>query len=209
MATGGSPHLPVTLHTGCDRFRAWRVHGAMITPVQGARTVCKPLPVRSIRHRRHLQACRSASTGYPVPESDHAPSTARSFGKTAGLVGCLGLISKVMGVARESIISSAFGLGVTADAFNMACTIPLLFLTSLGGLNGALHTAVVSVSSARCVMLFPPGSLSLAASCDRRRTPGSLLSTETRVGLQVGGRLCTGTAVAACCAQRLVRTVAR
>lgn len=61
------------------------------------------------------------------------------------MVGAFSLMSKFMGVFRESIIAGNFGVGAVADAFHFSISVPILFLTSVGGLNGALHSAIVSV----------------------------------------------------------------
>lgn len=46
--------------------------------------------------------------------------------------GALTLTSKVMGLVREQIISSSFGLGGLADAFSIASTIPLRLCQASG-----------------------------------------------------------------------------
>ncbi len=54
-------------------------------------------------------------------------------------------ISKLAGCTRQIFIASAFGVGVTYDAFNYAYIIPGFLLIIIGGINGPLHNAVVAV----------------------------------------------------------------
>jgi len=75
----------------------------------------------------------------------------RSFAGTAGVVAALSLLSKVLGMVREGVIASHFGTSATADAFNFASCVPVLCVTTIGGLNGALHSAVTSVTANMCV----------------------------------------------------------
>ena len=54
-------------------------------------------------------------------------------------------LSKLVGFTREAFIASAFGIGITYDAFNYAYIIPGFFLIIIGGINGSFHNAVVAV----------------------------------------------------------------
>lgn len=54
---------------------------------------------------------------------------------------------QVLGLLREQLISSYLGLTGLADAFNLASTFPVLCLTGIGGLNGALHSATASTAA--------------------------------------------------------------
>ena len=54
-------------------------------------------------------------------------------------------LSKLTGCLRQVFIAAAFGVGVTYDAFNYAYIIPGFVLIIIGGINGPLHNAVVSV----------------------------------------------------------------
>ncbi|NET15782.1 MAG: murein biosynthesis integral membrane protein MurJ, partial [Okeania sp. SIO1H6] len=69
----------------------------------------------------------------------------RSLGKIAGIVAIATLLSKAMGLIRATCIAAVFGVGTVADAYNYAYIIPSFFLVLIGGLNGPLHTALVSV----------------------------------------------------------------
>ena len=54
-------------------------------------------------------------------------------------------LSKLAGCIRQIFIAAAFGVGVTYDAFNYAYIIPGFLLVIIGGINGPLHNAVVTV----------------------------------------------------------------
>lgn len=69
----------------------------------------------------------------------------RSLGRIAGIVGLATLLSKGAGLLRSVSIAAVFGVGSVADAYNYAYIIPGFFLVLIGGLNGPLHTALVSV----------------------------------------------------------------
>ena len=72
---------------------------------------------------------------------------ARSFAGIAGIVAAATLISKVFGLIRQQIIAAAFGVGAAATAYSYAYIIPGFLLILLGGVNGPLHSAIVSVLS--------------------------------------------------------------
>jgi putative peptidoglycan lipid II flippase len=69
----------------------------------------------------------------------------RSIASIAGVVAIATLISKVFGLVRQMAIAAAFGVGVTAEAYNYAYMIPGFLLILLGGINGPFHSAIVSV----------------------------------------------------------------
>ncbi len=54
-------------------------------------------------------------------------------------------LSKLAGCIRQIFIAAAFGVGITYDAFNYAYIIPGFLLIIVGGINGPLHNAVVTV----------------------------------------------------------------
>lgn len=80
-------------------------------------------------------------------QKDQKPS--RSFAGIAGIVAAATLISKVFGLIRQQIIAAAFGVGAAATAYSYAYIIPGFLLILLGGVNGPLHSAVVSVLAKR------------------------------------------------------------
>jgi putative peptidoglycan lipid II flippase len=82
-----------------------------------------------------------------VTQKDQKPS--RSFAGIAGIVAVATLISKVFGLIRQQAIAAAFGVGSAATAYSYAYIIPGFLLILLGGVNGPLHSAVVSVLAKR------------------------------------------------------------
>ncbi|MEO1183576.1 MAG: lipid II flippase MurJ, partial [Cyanobacteria bacterium J06636_27] len=73
----------------------------------------------------------------------------RSLKNIAGIVAAATLVSKIFGLLRSTCIAAAFGVGAVANAFNFAYIIPGFLLIVVGGLNGPLHTALVSVLARR------------------------------------------------------------
>ncbi|MBH8564155.1 murein biosynthesis integral membrane protein MurJ [Nostoc sp. CENA67] len=73
----------------------------------------------------------------------------RSFAGIAGIVAAATLISKVFGLIRQQAIAAAFGVGAAATAYSYAYIIPGFLLILLGGVNGPLHSAIVSVLARR------------------------------------------------------------
>lgn len=82
-----------------------------------------------------------------MTQQDQKPS--RSFAGIAGIVAAATLISKVFGLVRQQAIAAAFGVGAAATAYSYAYIIPGFLLILLGGVNGPLHSAVVSVLAKR------------------------------------------------------------
>ncbi len=73
----------------------------------------------------------------------------RSLAGIAGIVAIATLISKLFGLLRSTCIAAVFGVGAVADAYNYAYIIPGFLLVLLGGINGPLHSALVSVLAKR------------------------------------------------------------
>ncbi|MBW4672069.1 MAG: murein biosynthesis integral membrane protein MurJ [Cyanomargarita calcarea GSE-NOS-MK-12-04C] len=82
-----------------------------------------------------------------MTKQDQKP--ARSFAGIAGIVAAATLISKVFGLVRQQAIAAAFGVGAAATAYSYAYIIPGFLLILLGGVNGPLHSALVSVLAKR------------------------------------------------------------
>ncbi len=57
------------------------------------------------------------------------------------------VLSKTGGMARQIVIAAVFGVGTIYDAYNYAYILPGFFLILLGGINGPLHNAIVSILS--------------------------------------------------------------
>ena len=55
------------------------------------------------------------------------------------------LLSKIAGFMRQIFIAAAFGVGITYDAYNYAYIIPGFLIIIIGGINGPLHNAIVTV----------------------------------------------------------------
>ena len=73
----------------------------------------------------------------------------KSLKNIAGIVAVATLVSKLFGLLRSTCIAAAFGVGAVFNAFNFAYIIPGFLLIVVGGLNGPLHTALVSVLARR------------------------------------------------------------
>ena len=73
----------------------------------------------------------------------------RSLKNIAGIVAAATLISKLFGLLRSTCIAAVFGVGAVVNAFHYAYIIPGFLLIVIGGLNGPLHTALVSVLARR------------------------------------------------------------
>jgi len=73
----------------------------------------------------------------------------RSLTAIAGIVAAATLLSKLVALVRQQAIAAAFGVGVAANAYNYAYVIPGFLLVLLGGVNGPIHSAIVSVLAKR------------------------------------------------------------
>ncbi|UKO99504.1 murein biosynthesis integral membrane protein MurJ [Nostoc sp. UHCC 0870] len=82
-----------------------------------------------------------------MSNQDQKPS--RSFAGIAGIVAAATLISKVFGLIRQQAIAATFGVGAAATAYSYAYVIPGFLLVLLGGVNGPLHSAIISVLAKR------------------------------------------------------------
>src|SRR5256885_13798535 len=73
--------------------------------------------------------------------STSMPAPARGFVWHAKLIGAITFLSRVLGMARESIAANYFGASPAYAAFTFAFTIPNLFRKLLG--EGALSAAFI------------------------------------------------------------------
>ncbi|WP_439566592.1 lipid II flippase MurJ, partial [Gloeocapsopsis crepidinum] len=73
----------------------------------------------------------------------------RSLAGIAGIVAAATLLSKLVALVRQQAIAAAFGVGVVANAYSYAYVVPSFFWVLLGGVNGPIHSAIVSVLSKR------------------------------------------------------------
>src|SRR5437667_4479996 len=79
--------------------------------------------------------------GVAVEAPVSAPVKPASFVYHARLISGLTLVSRVLGVVRESLAAKFFGAGIVASAFAVAFTIPNLFRKLFG--EGALSAAFI------------------------------------------------------------------
>jgi putative peptidoglycan lipid II flippase len=80
-----------------------------------------------------------------VTSSNQQPK--KSLVSIARVVAIATLLSKVVGLIRQVIVSAAFGLGTVATAYSYSQVIPFFFFILLGGINGPFHSSVTSVLS--------------------------------------------------------------
>ena len=73
----------------------------------------------------------------------------RSLAGIAGIVAAATLLSKLVALVRQQAIAAAFGVGDAANAYYYAYVIPGFFWVLLGGVNGPIHSAIVSVLAKR------------------------------------------------------------
>src|SRR5262249_39167922 len=74
-----------------------------------------------------------------------ASTLARRIALAAALIAIGNIASRVLGLARESVIAGLFGAGAAVDAFTAASTIPTTLYDLL--INGAIRAALVPVFS--------------------------------------------------------------
>jgi putative peptidoglycan lipid II flippase len=86
------------------------------------------------------EAVVSVSPVEPVENEDPRPSHA-AYVSHAKLIGVVTLLSRILGMARESCASNFFGAGAAYSAFTVAFTVPNLFRKLLG--EGALSAAFI------------------------------------------------------------------
>src|SRR5258706_12056057 len=80
-------------------------------------------------------------TGTVAPDAVTVEGDQKSFVSHAKLIGALTLVSRILGMARESVASYFFGAGAIWSAFSTAFIIPNLFRKLFG--EGALSAAFI------------------------------------------------------------------
>ena len=102
-----------------------------------------------------------------------SPPPTKSFVAHAKLIGILTLLSRILGMARESVSAEFFGAGIVSSAFIVAFSIPNLFRKLFG--EGALSAAFIplytkalkedgqTALSPESSVLSPPSSSDFAA----------------------------------------------
>src|SRR5258708_709502 len=83
----------------------------------------------------------SYSIATSTPQAQAVPAHKVSFVHHAKLISALTLMSRILGVLRESLAAKYFGAGLVSTAFAVAFTIPNLFRKLLG--EGALSVAFI------------------------------------------------------------------
>jgi putative peptidoglycan lipid II flippase len=81
----------------------------------------------------------------PVPENAVEGSSRRGIVRAAGLMGLGNIVSRVLGLVRESVIAAQFGTGPLTAAFFVASQVPTVIYDLLIG--GLLSSALVPVFS--------------------------------------------------------------
>ncbi len=76
-----------------------------------------------------------------VEETSPAPSGGRQIARAAGVVMAAFVLSNLVGLARQILVSQAFGTGAAIDAFNAASRLPDLLFNLVAG--GALGSAFI------------------------------------------------------------------
>jgi putative peptidoglycan lipid II flippase len=87
------------------------------------------------------QAVSLSFPAAPLAEPKRASTSTKSFVWHAKLIGTITFISRLLGMARESIAANYFGAGAIWSAFTVAFTVPNLFRKLLG--EGALSAAFI------------------------------------------------------------------
>jgi putative peptidoglycan lipid II flippase len=84
---------------------------------------------------------QAISIPYPAATDDRPAARASGFIGHAKLISALTLVSRILGMARESVMARYFGAGMVASAFTVAFRIPNLFRKLLG--EGALSASFI------------------------------------------------------------------
>lgn len=92
-----------------------------------------------------VQESTSAGAQPAAPEQQSNISTRKSVGKVFGIVAILTVLSKFAGLARDIVVSKAFGQGVITDAYQFAYLLTGNILILFGGLGGPFHSSVVAI----------------------------------------------------------------
>ncbi|KAG6545069.1 hypothetical protein Mapa_013765 [Marchantia paleacea] len=104
--------------------------------------------------------------------NDSIRTRTRSWGllRIGALIGSATVLSKILGLARETVLAAIYGVGPVMNAYSYASVVPGFFLALLGGINGPFHSAV-------------------AASLRSREEGAHLIQGVTAVTVVVGGAL--------------------
>ena len=96
-----------------------------------------------------------------LPLTSSAPAKpAKTFVSHAKLIGVITFVSRLLGMARESIAANYFGGGMVYSAFQFAFTVPNLFRKLLGEGRGESGVAVSRIHTGslwRLTLLYRAG----------------------------------------------------
>ncbi|MFG6094556.1 lipid II flippase MurJ [Leptothoe sp. ISB3NOV94-8A] len=73
------------------------------------------------------------------------PKIVQILTSSASVVAGATLATRLVGLMREQVNAAVFGIGPLYGAFQYAVLLPNLFLVVLGGINGPLHSAVLTI----------------------------------------------------------------
>ncbi|KAL2644854.1 hypothetical protein R1flu_012441 [Riccia fluitans] len=121
-------------------------------------TLCK-LPTRFSEDSASLSRIVHAQSSGDSALEEHSfgasngsvHSGSRSWGllRVGALIGSATVISKILGLVRETVLAAVFGVGPVVNAYCYASIIPGFFLALLGGINGPFHSAMAATLSKR------------------------------------------------------------
>ncbi|KAL3698428.1 hypothetical protein R1sor_012504 [Riccia sorocarpa] len=88
-------------------------------------------------------------SSFASSDSVQSVSPSRGLLRVGALIGSATVISKILGLVRETVLAAVFGVGPVVNAYSYASIIPAFFLALLGGINGPFHSAVAASLSKR------------------------------------------------------------
>jgi putative peptidoglycan lipid II flippase len=88
-----------------------------------------------------MSTTSAITPAYPAEKTAKSAHARGSFVSHARLIGGLTLVSRILGMARETVMSDYFGAGPISSAFTFAFKVPNLFRKLLG--EGALSAAFI------------------------------------------------------------------
>ncbi|CAG9462515.1 unnamed protein product [Pedinophyceae sp. YPF-701] len=147
------PHLPARTPTASRA--APRRHSKRPTRAQAIRSYFRtPPPARSgtsrllgatraPRQPHHARARTRRGATAPAAPAD-PPEQLPSFLGALSAAAAGALLSKALGLAREVVVAGVYGVGPAVDAFNHAVILPGFCFVVVGGLNGPIHSGVVT-----------------------------------------------------------------
>ncbi|BBN03522.1 putative peptidoglycan lipid II flippase [Marchantia polymorpha subsp. ruderalis] len=93
--------------------------------------------------------CSGDSGFEPTIDSNKTRTGSWGLLRTGALIGSATVLSKILGLARETVLAAIYGVGPVMNAYSYASVVPGFFLALLGGINGPFHSAVAASLSKR------------------------------------------------------------